>query len=393
MVVEALAALGDAPASPARLGGRRLPAGPVGPGRALPQPALGLCRLPDLWVRNFDLPAGLEHLRDGVVDALSHSLADGTIKQYNGYLARFERACGSYGLASWQQATTGHVLAFLTEIARGTNRPAGPLGGAIAALRIAFESVAANGVANPLASPLIDRVKKGLVAALTTRPRRPTQPLPVEGIRRWVESLPPNESLPYDRLRMKCAVLAALVLIARPSDLTHIDAQQLAFEPDLSGVEVSLLKFKNDYHRDGAVLNIQACSDPRLCFVRACFRLLQLNEGRHRNCRSLFIDYNTGTPLGAGQIGTILKNACKLANLPAVFSGRNFRPGGANRGLQGGLPLDLVMHIGRWRNFNTVYNHYLLSDRPVNTTDVLVGLPSAAPPASTRSVGPSLEDT
>ncbi len=393
MVVEASATLGNAPASPSRLGGGSLPAGPVGPGRALPQPALGLCRLPDLWVRNFVLPAGLEHLRDGVADALCHSLADGTIKQYNSYLARFERACGAYGLAAWQDASTGHVLAFLAEVARGTNRPANSLNGAIAALKIAFESIAANGITNPLASPLIERVKKGLVASLTTRPRRPTQPLPVDDIRNWVESLPANESLSYDQLRRKCAVLAAMVLIARPSDLTHIDALALDFKPDLSSVEVSLLKFKNDYHRDGAFLNVQACSDPRLCFVRTCYRLVQLNEERFPRSRSLFIDHTTGASLNAGKIGRILKEACTLAGLPAVFSARNFRPGGANRGLQGGLPLDLVMHIGRWRNWNTVFNHYLLSDRPVNTTDILVGLPSRARPGSTRPVGPSLEDT
>ena len=97
---------------------------------------------------------------------------------------------------------------------------------------------------------------------------------------------------------MKCAVL---VLIARPSDLTHIDAQQLDFKPDLSGIEVSLLKFKNDYHRDGAILNVQACSVPHLCFVRACYRLVSLNEDRFPNCRSPFIDYDTGAPLKAGK--------------------------------------------------------------------------------------------
>lgn len=29
------------------------------------------------------------------------------------------------------------------------------------------------------------------------------------------------------------------------------------------------------------------------------------------------------------------------------FSARNFRPGGATRGIEGGLPLDLIMHVGR----------------------------------------------
>ena len=56
------------------------------------------------------------------------------------------------------------------------------------------------------------------------------------------------------------------------------------------------------------------------------------------------------------------------------YSARNFRPGGATRGLSAGLPLDLVMHIGRWRDATTVYGHYLRSAATVNTTDALLGV-------------------
>lgn len=339
------------------------------------------------------LPDGVGHLRGGVVNALCQSLAAGTIKQYNGYLARFERACSSFGLPSWQRATTGRVLAFLVGVANGLSRPGPSLNSAIAALKIAFETCA--GVASPLTSQLVERVRRGLVSSLTTRPRKPTQPLPVAEVRRWLESLPATDALPYERLRMKCAVLAALVLIARPSDLCCIDARQLVFQPDLSGVEVSLLKFKNDYHRDGAVLPVQACSDPRLCFVLACHRLVSLNRARFPNAAALFIDYRSGAPLHANQIGAILKEACKLAGLAPFFTARNFRPGGATRGIEGHLPLDLVMHIGRWRNHDTVYNHYLRSARTINSSDVLVGLDLGARSGSPvpSAVGPSLDAT
>jgi hypothetical protein len=56
--------------------------------------------------------------------------------------------------------------------------------------------------------------------------------------------------------------------------------------------------------------------------------------------------------------------------------------------MEGGLPLDLVMHIGRWKNMDTVYNHYLRSRRNnFNVTDVLLDVTAASGP------GPALEHT
>lgn len=320
------------------------------------------------------LPDDLAPYRDAVINALVRSLKAGTVRNYNNYLARFVNACAALGLPSWRAATTGHVLVFLCDIARGLNRPSSTLESAISALKLAFESLSPS----PLDSPLISRVKKGLVDLHTTRPRAPTQPLPVAPIRDWLLSLPPTNDLDYDRLRMKCAVLAALVLIARPSDLCCIDPRLLEFEDDLSAVTVSLLAFKNDYHRDGAVLRVEASSVPELCFVRACKRLHSLNFARFPNASGLFIDPASGAKLLSAQVGQILKRACTLAGLGAVFTARNFRPGGATRGIEGGLPLDLVMHIGRWRSADTVYAHYLRSARPVNVSDTLLAVPPRA---------------
>src|SRR5262249_49975919 len=152
--------------------------------------------------------------------ALCSSLKASTIAQYNGYLSRFAATCSSYdGLSSWRQATPGHIMEFLCDIASGLNRPSASLDTAMAALRLAFYSVRPS----PLDSPLIARVKKGLVSKGTTRPRLPTQPLPVAPLRDWLRTLAPISKLDYEKLRMKCAVLAAMTLIARPSDLCCIN--------------------------------------------------------------------------------------------------------------------------------------------------------------------------
>ena len=239
---------------------------------------------------------------------------------------------------------------------------------AVSALKAAFVH------SDLMDSPWVSRLKKGLTSARTTRGRKVTQPIPAEPICSWLRGLPDNDLLSLTELRRKVAVLAAMVLIARPSDLTHILVDSLCVQRGGQEMSLNLLAFKNDYHRDGASLVVTACSEPKLCFIRACSALLQRLRTRFTRPAALFIQENVNKPLSAASIGRILKEGCSAAGIGDVFSGRNFRPGGATRGLAGGLPLDLVMHIGRWRDSSTVYGHYVRSEQPASTSDVLMGI-------------------
>lgn len=303
-----------------------------------------------------------------MIAALSSSLQHNTIKHYNGYLARFEALCVQEGVTDWRQAPLTLVLEFLCLITRDIERPASVLDTAVSALKAAFAH------SDLMDSPWIARVRKGLVATRTSRVRNVTQPIPAEPICTWLRSLPQNELLPFVELRRKVAVLAAMVLIARPSDLTHIAVDSLQVHNGGQEMTVNLLAFKNDYHRDGASLTISACSEPKLCFIRACSALLGRLRSRYQRPSALFVHEDKNQPLSAASIGRVLKEACVAAGIGDVFSGRNFRPGGATRGIAGGLPLDLVMHIGRWRDPSTVYGHYIRSERPAGVSDVLLGL-------------------
>lgn len=239
----------------------------------------------------------------------------------------------------------------------------------IAALRLAFSTVPVS----PVDSPLIARLRKGIISG-TQVVRAVTEPLPILQLVQWLRKLPDNSRLSGRQLRVKCAALAAVVLIARPSDLTHITIAGIKFSDDLSAMTVSLIAFKNDYHRDGAILSVQACSEPSLCFIRSTHLLIQEVQRRWPRASHLFVNEHDGEPLKPNSISRLLKEACVAADMPDRYSARNFRPGGATRGLAAGLPLDLVMHIGRWRDANTVYGHYLRSAATVNTTDALLGV-------------------
>ena len=305
-----------------------------------------------------------------VLEALSCSLQPTTLKNYNAYLARFEQFCSQAGIVDWRDASLPVVLDFLCSVTRNVERPASVLDGVISALKSAFVH------SDLIDSPWVARLKKGLIASRTTRGRTVTQPIPAKPICTWLRGLPDNDHLSFVELRRKVAVLAAMVLIARPSDLMHIVVNSLHVQNGGQEMSVDLFGFKNDYHRDGASLMVTACSEPKLCFIRACSALLQRLRTFYSRPTALFVQEHANKPLTAASIGRILREACSAAGIGDAFSGRNFRPGGATRGLSGGLPLDLVMHIGRWRDPATVYGHYVRSERPSSTSDVLLGIRS-----------------
>ena len=121
-------------------------------------------------------------------------------------------------------------------MAAHVGRPSATLDMVIPALRLAFSAAPVS----PLDSPLIARLRKGIVAG-TQVVRAVTEPLPVLQLAQWLRRLPDNAQLSGQQLRVKCAALAAVVLIARPSDLTHIAIDGLRFADDLSTMSLSCL--------------------------------------------------------------------------------------------------------------------------------------------------------
>ena len=296
-------------------------------------------------------------------------MAPNTLKHYNGYLERFRAFALGRGFGDWRLASLPLILDFLCSlVTERVERPSSVLDMAIPALRLAFPG------SDLMDSPWIPRLRKGLVTAHTARPRRVTEPIPAEPVCAWLRGLPDNDRLSLVELRRKVAVLAAMVLIARPSDLTRILPDSLVIRRDGAEMSVDLLAFKNDYQRDGSSLVVMACSEPRLCFIRAASALLARLRRAYSRPVALFLHEQRNEALLPASVGRILKEACTLAGIGDAFSGRNFRPGGATRGLAAGLPLDLVMHIGRWRDPSTVFGHYVRSAQPPGTSDALLGV-------------------
>ena len=77
----------------------------------------------------------------------------------------------------------------------------------------------------------------------------------------------------------------------------------------------------------------------------------------------LFIHFG-GSPLTRYQFSALLKEGIKAMGLsPAEFSPHSFRIGAATSAAVGGIPIDRIMTMGRWRS--SAVNSYI---RPLKVT-------------------------
>ncbi|XP_062836493.1 uncharacterized protein LOC134298886 isoform X1 [Anolis carolinensis] len=132
---------------------------------------------------------------------------------------------------------------------------------------------------------------------------------------------------------------------------------------------IRIRQSKTDQGGRGASLSIQGLEPGRLCPVRALSEYLHI---RRSSPGTLFIHKN-GTPLSRYQFMAIFRSALTGLGLPAAeYGGHSFRIGAATTAAVGGVPVDIIKTMGRWKS--AAYTSYI---RP--------GLLQEA----TRSAGPS----
>lgn len=354
------------------------------------QQTVALRGIPVIWAE--DLRRLDASFPPNTAQLLAQALAPNTLRNYNAMFARFRAFCESSRLSDWRMATPGTVFRFLESITRSVTRPRATLDVALAALGHAFRFASAS----PLSNPALSLLRSALQRSRTSRPLARTTPLPVEPIVQLFRKWPPNELLTLQQLRDKTLALWMIALIMRPSDAASVDADWVDISPDGSSAVVSLLAFKNDYQRDGARIELSAASDIRICPLAAFCELRSRLYGSSVPQRApLFTSLgDTKSRLSPSAISTICRDICSKAGLPSgAFSGRNFRAGGATRGLQAKIPLDVVMHVGRWRSSSTVQRHYVSRFKDFNVTDAILGTQESPTSRFSASPGGDSADT
>lgn len=214
---------------------------------------------------------------------------------------------------------------------------------------------------------------------------RPDKTLPKEEkwdtdvvIRFW-QTKPPNEELSLDDLRAKAVSLLAIASLARPSDLSRLDADTLS----VSRSEVRLYPFRSKTSGpsyDGAVtIPFLPKAKEKACAARALVAYMERTgpdrdkwEPSDEAPRPVFLHLHPAQgkiALSSQRISKVMKSV--LARLGITDRAHSTRGNAAVTALERGADTLIVQKAGRWKAAATMNKYYLKS---LKTTSVASSL-------------------
>ncbi len=144
--------------------------------------------------------------------------------------------------------------------------------------------------------------------------------------------------------------LVGWVGMFRSSELATMDWQDVHFSSTRSGVMIYMPRSKTDQAGEGAWVFLAACtSDLQLCPVRALCRLAALTNAEGPVFAAT---PSAGRPMSKTTVGVRLKKALAAAGVAGAdkYAAHSLRRGGATYACHKGIPLRMVMMMGRWRS-------------------------------------------
>lgn len=225
----------------------------------------------------------------------------------------------------------------------------------------------------PIHDPLLQRLRKGIINVRTTQPMKSGAlfdiPQLLDYIRRSFAS--PSD---LKAIRDKAMVLLALVTMARPSDLTHIQLQHVSFSEEALTIE--LFGIKNDYNKRSIKKTVSPCSDPVICPVKSL--TIWTQEAKQSKLIKdqqsyIFMKLNhTDGPLQSDTISNILKKFILESGGPANCTGKSVRTSAATYAAKCGLSPLQIMNMGGWKDLFVLAHHYIQeSDCVRDSTNIL----------------------
>ena len=128
----------------------------------------------------------------------------------------------------------------------------------------------------------------------------------------------------------------------------------VSFSKDKSLINLRIRSSKTDQRGEGATLQIGTGHNQEVCPVKAMSKYLEMRP----ICEGLLFIHFGGEPLTRYQFGCMLKKGIGAIGLsPGDFNTHSFRIGAATSAAVGGIPLDQIMSMGRWRS--SAVNSYI----------------------------------
>lgn len=316
------------------------------------------------------------------IDRLKYCIANGTIKSYDNIINKLLMFCKQYR-CSFPPTQTAVLADFLREAADRSERPNSVLRTSVAAIGHLYN---AKGMDNLVQCPLLKMLVTGLVKSGTVAPMVRSKVMPVKRFHDLFLEWPDNETLDINRLRLKTITLLALTLMLRPSDIAphsilFVDGREesIVFNSDQvqineHGAKFTFFGIKNDASRSGFEVNLPRGTDEKIDPVNA------LQDYMHRTSHvrpkggpvflSLRAPYQA---LKSSSIAKILEKAISLAGLDGHgYSAKSFRPTGATSAIDQGVNAEITRKIGRWKNSEVFFAHYVHSNAPSSFTDDII---------------------
>lgn len=344
----------------------------------MPQPEVANLCLEDIWREDL-LSKGWSI---EAAERFQFCLAKGTAKSYSNAIGKLAGFCDNHG-HMFPPENTAALAEFLRLIADGSDRPNSVLRTALAALGHLYS---VKGNRHLIESPEIRLLVTALVKSGTVAPMRRSKVMPVQAFHDLFMKWPSNDILDVRCLRLKAITLLALTLMLRPSDIAPKaqiaganQVQQVCFSVDQvefreSDAKITFFGIKNDTSRTGFEVLLPRADQLQLDPVSTLECYIQRTSDHRPSGGPVFLSLRAPfVALQASSVAKILEESIKLAGLgERGYSAKSFRPTGATSAIESNINPEIVRKVGRWKDSEVFFAHYVHARTPDEFTDVVL---------------------
>lgn len=235
--------------------------------------------------------------------------------------------------------------------------------------------------------PEIIHLKCAIIKSGTSEPMSRSKAMPIQPFIAVFSSLPDNDSLDIETLRLKSITLLALCAMLRPSDIAprsvqYVPGEDCAVNRQLltsdicfheNFMKITFHGIKNDTQRRGFVVTIHCATDRKLCPV-ICLKHYINRTASQRESANGAVFLTLQRPyrgISAPTVSNILSKSIRMAGLKGYLP-KDFRPTGATAAVDAGFGEQSIMKVGRWKDAAVFREHYVHSKIPDNFTDKIL---------------------
>jgi len=302
-----------------------------------------------------DFPTGLTGAdADRIRTAITAARAASTRKVYAQAWSHWERWCAERSLT----ALPGNpyaLAAYLTERAED-GRAMATLDMARTVIRHVHRVATAE---DPVASEVVDQVRRGLRRTYGVTPRRRARPLTIEELRRILAAIDRTSVI---GIRDAAMILLGFASALRRAELVPLTLDDIAYQP--TGLLLNIRQSKMDQEGHGALVAVargqQADTDPVAAL--AAWRALRGEQPGMLFTR-LWGNTISEQPLAGRAVLRVLRGRAQAAGIDATrLTAHSLRAGHATTAALAGVPLDRIAAQTRHKDLNVLVTRYI---RPV----------------------------